>query len=127
MGLRLSYGQEPARPDGVHGTAHGAWVTPFLKPPHGRPGNPEHSAAEPPRGWPPMRPLLSLAAALTLGLPLARAESNDPLRFFPEQTDVILKVEKPRALVEAVVRHDLATGAMGLQVVRDFLDSASYR
>jgi hypothetical protein len=45
----------------------------------------------------------------------------------PEQTDVVLKVEKPRVLVEAVLKNDLAKEAMDLQLVRDFLDSASYR
>lgn len=74
-----------------------------------------------------MRPVLSLAVALTFALPAARAESKDPLRFFPEQTDVVLKVEKPRALVEAVLKHDLAKEAEDLPVVRELLDSANFR
>lgn len=74
-----------------------------------------------------MRLILSAAAALVVAVPVGRADSKDPLRFFPEQTDIVLKVEKPRALVEAVVRHDLAKEAQELQLVRDFLDSANAR
>jgi hypothetical protein len=74
-----------------------------------------------------MRLLFSLAVALAFALPAARAESKDPLRFFSEQTDVVLKVEKPRALVEAVLKHDLAKDAQELQVVRELLDSANFR
>jgi hypothetical protein len=73
-----------------------------------------------------MRPFLTLALAAFL-VPNLRAESKDPLRFFPEQTDVVLKIEKPRALVEAVLKNDLAKEAMQLQIVRDFLDNPSYR
>src|SRR5262245_28460754 len=74
-----------------------------------------------------MRLLLTLAAALAVALPTGRADSADPLRFFPDQTDIVLKVEKPRALVEAVVKHELAKEAQDLQIVRDFLDSAKAR
>jgi hypothetical protein len=74
-----------------------------------------------------MRLLLSLAAAITLAFSAARAETKDPLRFFPPQTDVVIKLEKPRALIEAVVKHDLAKEARQLQIVRDFLDGADAR
>jgi len=74
-----------------------------------------------------MRQFCSLAVALTLAASSVRAESKDPLRFFPEHTDVVLRVEKPRALVEAVLRHDLAKEAMGLQAVRELLDNVNYR
>ena len=74
-----------------------------------------------------MRLLLSATAALAIAVPAGRAESKDPLRFFPEQTDIVLKVEKPRALVEAVVRHDLAKEAQELQLVQNLVDSAKAR
>ncbi|HEX3147443.1 MAG TPA: hypothetical protein VHR66_05125 [Gemmataceae bacterium] len=73
-----------------------------------------------------MRPFLSLAAALAFVI-VARADTKDPLRFFPETTDIVVKVEKPRLLAESVLKHDLAKEAMQLQVVRDFLDNATYR
>jgi len=73
-----------------------------------------------------MRPVLSLAIALAF-LPAVRADSKDPLRFFPEQTDVVLKVERPRALAESVLKHELAKEALDLQVVRDLLDGPNYR
>jgi hypothetical protein len=73
-----------------------------------------------------MRPLLSLAVALAF-LPIARADSKDPLRFLPEQTDVIVKVERPRPLIESVLKHDLAKQAQELQIVRDLLDAPNFR
>src|SRR5215470_2718172 len=74
-----------------------------------------------------MRWLLSVAFTTTLFVPISRAADKDPLRFFPESTDAVLKVEKPRALVEAILKHDLAREAQELQIVRDFLDSADFR
>ena len=74
-----------------------------------------------------MRLCLSLALPLAFTFPAVGAEPKDPLRYFPPQIDVVLKVEKPRALVEAVFKHDLAKEAQQLQFVRDFLDSANYR
>ena len=74
-----------------------------------------------------MRLVLFLFAVLAFTLPTARADSKDPLRFFPEATDVVVKIEKPRALVEAVLKHDLAKESLELQIVRDFLDTATYR
>lgn len=68
--------------------------------------------------------LLALAAVVLFALPAA---AKDPLQFFPESADVVVKVEKPRALVEAILHHDLAKDAQNLQIVRDFLDSADAR
>jgi hypothetical protein len=73
-----------------------------------------------------MRRLLSLAFPVLLTWP-AMGESKDPLRFLPDDSGIVLKVEKPRKLVEAVVHHDLAREAQKLQLVRDFLDGAEYR
>jgi hypothetical protein len=74
-----------------------------------------------------MRWLFSCAVVVVLAVPSSFAQSKDPLRFFPESTPVILKVERPRALVEAILKHDLAKQAQELQIVRDFLDSADLR
>jgi len=74
-----------------------------------------------------MRSLLSLCAAIALTGFATAADHKDPLRFLPDSTDVVLKVEKPRALVDAVVKHDLAKQAQELQIVREFLDSANAR
>jgi len=71
-----------------------------------------------------MRSLLGLVAVALLTIPAA---AKDPLRFFPESADAVIKVEKPRALVEAIVHHDLAKDAQNLQVVKDFLDGADAR
>ena len=71
-----------------------------------------------------MRHFFALAAAALITLPAA---AKDPLRFFPQSADAIIKVEKPRALVEAIVHHDLAKDAQNLQIVRDFLDGVDAR
>jgi hypothetical protein len=74
-----------------------------------------------------MRSLLSLCAVIVLVSYATAADGKDPLRFLPDTTDIVLKVEKPRALVDAVLKHDLAKQAQELQVVREFLDSANAR
>src|SRR5262245_50225401 len=108
----LSYGQDSADRRGVHSASL------FMKPVRWGLGKPGHNPTGtlPPRGWSPMRFLLSVAAALAVALPAGRADSKDPLRFFPEQTDIVLKVEKPRALLDAIVKHDLAKEAQELQI-----------
>jgi len=73
-----------------------------------------------------MRSVLSLCLSLFV-VAATHAQAKDPLRFFPESTDVVLKIEKPRALVDAIVHHDLAKQAQELQFVREFLDSADAR
>jgi hypothetical protein len=74
-----------------------------------------------------MRLLLSIAIVSLLACPAARGQAKDPLRFIPEKTEIVLKVEKPRALIDAIVKHDLAKEAQQLQIVRDFLDGADLR
>jgi AcrR family transcriptional regulator len=71
-----------------------------------------------------MRLFLSFTAVFALAAPAA---AKDPLRFMPESTDVVIKVEEPRAFLEALLHHDLAKEAQSLQVVRDFLDSTDAR
>lgn len=73
-----------------------------------------------------MRVFLSLVL-VGLIAPATQAAGKDPLRFLPEKTDVVLKVEKPRALIESILKHDLAKDAQQLQIVRDFLDGADAR
>jgi len=71
-----------------------------------------------------MRLLLSL---FTLALVGPAILAKDPLRFIPAETGAVFKIEKPRALIEAVTKHDLARQAQELQIVRDFLDGAGAR
>lgn len=74
-----------------------------------------------------MRSFFIVAIAL-LVTPLAiRAESKDPLRLIPVQAETVVKIEKPRALLEALLKHDLAKDAQQLQIVRDALDTADAR
>lgn len=73
-----------------------------------------------------MRLLLSLAVLALVGSANG-AETKDPLRFIPTEAGAVLKIEKPRALIEAVTKHGLAGQARELQVVRDFLDQSDAR
>lgn len=74
-----------------------------------------------------MRLLCSLAVVMGVTGSSVAAGPRDPLRFYPPETDVVLKVERPRTLVESVLNTELAKEAQELQTVRDFLDSANYR
>jgi len=74
-----------------------------------------------------MRSLLSLCVAIVLAGFATAADGKDPLRLLPDSTDVVLKLEKPPVLLDALLKHDLAKQAQELQIVRDFLDSADAR
>ena len=60
-----------------------------------------------------------------LGNGLAAAE--DPLRFIPEKTDLVVKIENPRQLVEIFSKLDALNEARQLDPVRQFLDTAQSR
>ncbi|HVK13869.1 MAG TPA: hypothetical protein VM597_34320, partial [Gemmataceae bacterium] len=70
---------------------------------------------------------MRLLATLTLVVLAAPVGAKDPLRFIPAEAGAVLRIDKPRALIEAVTNHDLAKQAQHLQIVRDFLDSADAR
>lgn len=56
------------------------------------------------------------------------AASPDPLRFYPPgQTNVVLKIEKPKELIETLLNHPAAQKAQELALVKQFLDSADLR
>ena len=63
-----------------------------------------------------------------LGASAVRAGAKDPLRFFPAaHTDVVIKIEKPRALVESIVKHELSAQFQAIPQVREVLDSPDVR
>lgn len=74
-----------------------------------------------------MRFLLAVSVVLISLGSVIGAEKNDPLRFVPRQANAFVKVERPRHLIESIVRHDLAREAQELQFVRQFLDGADAR
>src|SRR5262245_55207724 len=79
---------------------------------------------KPPRRWCPLRPIALLAVAL---LPLAaHAEGiNRPLRFVPKEANLVVRIEKPRALVASVTGLDLVQQARTLPFVREQLQSST--
>src|SRR5262249_41558236 len=53
----------------------------------------------------------------------ARADSPDPLALVPEQANLVLRIEKPRLLVETALNHDLLREMRQLPFVREQLQS----
>ncbi len=76
-----------------------------------------------------MRPRTLLCLCLALAFPVAtRADGpKDPLRFIPAQADVVGKIERPRALLEAIETHELVQEAFKIGGVREFYDSTNFR
>ena len=76
-----------------------------------------------------MRPRTLVCLCLALAIPAAvRADGpKDPLRFVPKQAEVVFKVERPRALLEAVQNHELVQEALKIAGVRELYDSTNYR
>jgi hypothetical protein len=71
---------------------------------------------------------LALVLVLSLSGGAVLAKAPDPLRFYPEaQTQVVVKIERPRELIEGIVRHPLAGKARELPIVREALDSPQIR
>lgn len=66
--------------------------------------------------------LVALSAA-----PVAAAETPDPLRYIPATAQVVVKVEHPRTLAEAVVALEAFESARSIPQARDVLDSAPVR
>jgi hypothetical protein len=60
-------------------------------------------------------------AALPAGAP------KDPLRFVPASAEVVVKLERPRALFEAVETHPIVQEALKIAGVREYYDSTNYR
>ena len=73
------------------------------------------------------RPALALVAASLLVSPARAADTPDPLRFVPAAAQLVLKVEDPRQLAEAVYGLDAVLDAQELAPVRAALDSTTAR
>ena len=57
----------------------------------------------------------------------AGAAAPDPLRLIPDTAELVVKVENPRRLIEAVLDRDIVKKAEELALVREFLDTPAYR
>ena len=73
-----------------------------------------------------MRSLLLLAGLLLIPIG-ARAESPHPLRYIPGEANLVLRIEKPRLLVENITQHQVAREAMQLPFVREQLESPLFQ
>jgi hypothetical protein len=63
---------------------------------------------------------------LLLGNP-CRAETPNPLRLIPDQADVLVKLEQPRSLVEAVLNHPLVKDLYRIDAIHDLYSSTNAR
>jgi hypothetical protein len=78
--------------------------------------------------------MASLRGGLLAGLVVfalagpGRAEPPaDPLRLVPDQTDLFLKVDRPRQLIETFINHDLFKELQQIEAVQELYDSTNYR
>jgi hypothetical protein len=63
--------------------------------------------------------------AVVLACAVAVAVPPDPLAFMPKEATLVLKVEKPRALIEAVTSSDAYRDYEGLPAVKQALESST--
>ena len=63
------------------------------------------------------------ALFLLVSATAARAESPNPLRFVPDQANLVIRIEKPRQLVELALHLDAVKEAQRLPFVREQLES----
>src|SRR5579859_3047325 len=57
-----------------------------------------------------------------------RAEAPpDPLRLVPDQADLFFQVDRPRRLIETVLRLDQVRQIQKLEAVREVYDSTNFR
>src|SRR5262245_50000338 len=71
--------------------------------------------------------LLACAAGLLAGPACAAEPPPDPLRLVPATVDLVVKVEQPRALVEAFTTHPALQQILKFEAARDVLDTTSVR
>ena len=57
----------------------------------------------------------------------AKADSPDPLRLLPDQADLCVKLEQPRALVEFIQHNHLFKQFQAIETVREFYGSTNFR
>jgi hypothetical protein len=73
------------------------------------------------------RCLCIVTIPLLIASTVAAQPAKDPLRFVPSQTELVIKVERPRDLIETVEKHDLFQQAQKLTGVRELYDTTNFR
>jgi hypothetical protein len=59
--------------------------------------------------------------------PACAQDAKSPLRFVPGQTELVLKIDHPRLLVETVEKHELFQKGIKLAGVRDLYDTTNFQ
>jgi hypothetical protein len=63
---------------------------------------------------------------LVLVIP-SRAETPNPLRLIPDEADLLIKVEQPRTLVEAILKSPMARDLYRIDAIHDLYNSTNAR
>jgi hypothetical protein len=74
-----------------------------------------------------LRPLLVCLGCLLVLRPCQADSSADPLRFLPAKADLLIKIEKPAAILQTLLANPLFGRFQQLDAVREAYDSTSAR
>ena len=72
-----------------------------------------------------MRKLLCLLPLLVTAT--VRADTPNPLSLIPDEANLVLRVEKPRALVESVVKNNLFQEMKELPFIREQMQAPAFQ
>jgi hypothetical protein len=79
-------------------------------------------------GGPLWRRALSLSLLLgLLLLPAASLTAQEPLHLVPVQADLVVKMDRPAKIVEALYQHEIVQDFMKIEGVGDLFDTTNYR
>src|SRR5258707_293574 len=70
---------------------------------------------------------LCLVALMYASSPAFAQDAKSPLRFVPAQAELVVKVDRPLELLQAVETNDLFRDAQKLAGVRDFYDTTTFQ
>lgn len=71
--------------------------------------------------------LCGLCVLVASVAPAAAQSAKDPLRFVPGQAEFVLKIDHPRAALEAIEKNDLFQQAQQLAAVGQYYDSGNFQ
>jgi hypothetical protein len=71
--------------------------------------------------------IVGLCVTLVFAPVLSAQPKKDPLRFVPSQAELVVKVNHPRDLVEAVEKNELFLQAQKLAGVREYYDTTNFQ
>ncbi|MSQ93570.1 MAG: hypothetical protein EXR98_03330 [Gemmataceae bacterium] len=70
---------------------------------------------------------LCIAAVFLIWIAPAWAQTKAPLRFVPSQAEWVVKVDRPRTLVDTIEKHALFQQAQKLAGIREYYDTTSFQ